>query len=463
MSVMSNLGTYRPAISFRLLRIEARRSAGLLLFPALVLLAGWLAYGQLPGVPLWISSVVVARDAVLLIGPVAGGLAAWAAARERMRGAEDLLLSTARPASARRLTTALGTALWALLAYTLVAAGILGWTYYLGAWGSPTLWPVLSGLLGVLACASLGFASGVWVRSRFTPPLVAVVLFFLLYYPNGLFEGNWIRWLSPGIWLNASVYQGFYPDLGLRPALFLGGLSLCALAAVALRGERGGAARGALVVGAGLAATGMWMTHAAHYTPGGYLEDRTASIPHTPVCREAAVMVCVHPAYSSLLGDLSREFNQMLEPLAGLQGVPTRAEMRGTAPHPDEAEGVLYFIEPEPVGPAATDRETQILQLTSLHDIMRDPNAPQPVDPAALGPGGQYTPWIGAEGAQEAISAWIQNRGYPFHCDQSSEEYVAVCRAAERFDRLGPARQRAWLEANWADLRAYKVRLEDLP
>ena len=38
-----------------------------------------------------------------------------------------------------------------------------------------------------------------------------------------------------------------------------------------------------------------------------------------------------------------------------------------------------------------------------------------------------------------------------------------ICQAVERFSRLSPAEQRAWLEAHYADLRAGRLGLDDLP
>ncbi len=45
----------------------------------------------------------------------------------------------------------------------------------------------------------------------------------------------------------------------------------------------------------------------------------------------------------------------------------------------------------------------------------------------------------------------------------SARDQAAIDAAVARFAALDPVAQRAWLEANWADLRAGSLTLDDLP
>ena len=51
-------------------------------------------------------------------------------------------------------------------------------------------------------------------------------------------------------------------------------------------------------------------------------------IPYTPVCSQAALPVCVHPAYSAELSQLSTLINHLAIPLIGLPGAPVQADQR---------------------------------------------------------------------------------------------------------------------------------------
>ncbi len=449
----------RPSEWFALsdmMRIEARRSIGRAFFPAIAVLAGFLAAGSLAEIPLWIDTSIVVRDTALVLGPVLAGAAAWMAGRERVRGMEELLESTARPAGARTLTTAAATTLWGVLAYAVVAAGLIGWTYFRGAWGEPPIWPIVTGLLTVLACASLGYALGAWLHSRFTAPLVAVALFSVLYFPVGLPETSPLHWLTPTIRMEGSVYYGLFPNLGLEHSVFLTGLALASLAAAGLRRARKSpVAWGITLAGSFLVAVGAGMVWAGGYRAESMFAADLPVIPHTPICNERRpVAVCVHPAYKSLLEDLSAHANWTLEPLLGLPGVPERLEQGAVGMTPEEAGGTLTFADGLTLGPAASSQSklSVISSAVPVYDLVVDLN-----NPAVAATGED------ARKVQDSISYWLYNRGNPFPCKEVSGNWRTICEAAERFEQMQPTRQRAWLEENWADLRAGKLGMEDLP
>lgn len=71
--------------------------------------------------------------------------------------------------------------------------------------------------------------------------------------------------------------------------------------------------------------------------------------------------------------------------------------------------------------------------------------------------------------AQNAIQVWMLRRadrevlcGDPRRSGPPTYP-AASCETAERFAALSPKEREAWLEENYAELRAGKLKLEDLP
>src|SRR6184192_2834536 len=110
----------------RLLRIELRRSAALVLMPVIAVL--WLIWPigpQLIPIALWNHRSTTIQSMVLALGPFAAGAGAWTAYREHRRGALDLLATTARSAATRGLAALAASAFWAALGYVAPAVVIL--------------------------------------------------------------------------------------------------------------------------------------------------------------------------------------------------------------------------------------------------------------------------------------------------------------------------------------------------
>ncbi len=144
-----------------MLRIEARRSVGLLFFPVLVLATFWVAREYLPnGVALWTATAYAGKQTVIFLGPLMAGLAAWTAGRNGRRGIDELLASTPRSAASRDLTTWAAVALWGVLAYAGTVAVLSMITYPRATWGSPPLVFLAEGLFSLLAYSAIGYAAG---------------------------------------------------------------------------------------------------------------------------------------------------------------------------------------------------------------------------------------------------------------------------------------------------------------
>ena len=448
-------------MSGRLLLIELRRGAGLWLLLALPLF--FLAHSDLPQIaPLWFQTSIITRDAAVFIGPILAGVAAWLGAREERRGLGDLLHTTPRPAFARRLTSYAGTALWGVAIYCLIGLVVMAFSWSRASWGGPFFGPMLVGLVAVPVYAALGFAIGRRLPSRFTPPLMTIALLFLSLFVGGLRE--WYAFLSPVVSINGSVWWGIYPDLTMPQGLFLIGVGGLALASVAFARRSSRRYRLATALCAVLVVVSVGITWYA--APGGRFPFFDAHyrpqtiIPYTPVCADAPLPVCVHPAYRASIGDTITTLNRRAAPILGLPGVPTLAEQGYPGARADPTGETLWF---------SLFGRQEYLPLSVVPRLVRDPYPSQSTEAAKRCPGADPQ---SCDFAQEAIGRWLLRQG-GIADDQFGRIFVsatmnstaspAIDTAVDRFAALDPQAQHAWLVAHFADLRAGRLTLEDLP
>jgi hypothetical protein len=445
-----------------LLRIEFRRNAGLLL--GLIIVAGAYLFGwDYLGSPLtrWSDGSVLLRDLGIFAAPFLGGIAAWMAGRERRRGAGELLETTPRPEFSRHLTTWSATALWGILGYALIGAVILLITYLRAAWGSPAVLVILVGGLTFPAYAALGYALGYYVPSRFTAPLAAIGIFagqFLAATPQ--FP---LAFLSPAVMLEYEVWFGVKPDgVQIPQTLVLIGLVGIGLGSLAIRRRRGIFRWSGLLGGGALIALGAVILPTNPAASPDTKLPQYEMVSYEPVCEAGVVPVCVHPAYESMLGEISASADQLVEPLAGLPGLPERIEQLplggdyfwGTLAAPPTEEDTLGLdlypgAEGEEHAIAAglvSDTREPIL-VTSYADILYERGS----------------------AAQNAVQIWmLRSIDKKVRCGDPGSDGVpkystASCEAAERFAALTPVEREAWLEENYSGLRAGELTLKDLP
>lgn len=443
-------------MSGRLLLIETRRGVGLWLLLALPLF--FLTHRDLPQIaPFWFQTSLIVRDAAVLIGPLLAGVAAWSGAREGRRGLGELLRTTPRPAFARRLGTYAGAALWGIAAYCLIGLVITALSWSRATWGGPFFGPMLVGLVAVPVYAALGFAVGQRLPSRFTPPLIVIALFFLSLFVGGLHE--WYAFLSPVVSISPSVWTGIQPELAVQQSAFLLGVGGAALASVALTSRfRWPAALGvaacALLVGGGAAL--VWRDAPVRGGQELSTDPRHRSfpvIPYAPVCADAPLPVCVHPAYGASLDDTTTTLNRLVAPILGLPGVPTRAEQGYPGLRPDPTRETLWF---------SLFGRPEYLPISVVPPLMHDPDSWQPVEAAkrCLSPDPQT-----CEAARTVLGRWLLHQ-VGIADDQIGGAFPdtpAVGAAVARFAALDPATQRNWLREHFDDVRAGRVPLDDLP
>lgn len=450
-------------MSRRLLLIEMRRTIAVLLALPLFLLAwqtlgGWFARP----VVLWPDLSFVIGKGATLIGPVLAGAAAWMAGRERRRGLAELLHTTPRAPFPRLLTTLVGTLCWGALAYGAFVIFALLWTARRATWGGPDGWPIVVGLLALALYATFGFLVGTVIPSRFTAPLVALAVFaaqISLPFVDRLHPALYpLQWLFPTAYIDATVWFGSLPAVVPFQALFVAGLTAVGLAVLARYSDRPRAlwSSVAVTVALVLIVAGVWGV--LRYAPtqmearARWYPDRPARV-YTPVCSTAPLPVCVHPAYVAALPQASADLNTLLAPLIGVPGFPSRAEQSApsTISQAVQIVGALPF--------ALDSYNTYNARTTALFcaiyacptDTLVPIGTPQPGDLA-----------------RAAIAAWLWDRvegqTYSRFDSCGMGGYTSdVCAAAARFASLDPQTQHEWLVAHFADLRAGRLTLEELP
>jgi hypothetical protein len=487
----------------RMLRIELRHNAMVLMLPAVAVLFWFTAYRRVMAMPpLWNMRAASLQmySVIDLVTPLTGA-AAWMGTREHRRRVADTVGNTPRSRSQRLLVTWAATTIWAMLGYLACLAVVYGITARQASWGGPLWWPAVVAAAAVPAFTALGFAAGVLMPTRFTAPFVAIAAFFVLALSTELIGHNsnsyWqvtpivaINW-NVGSNFGVATFYPFLPDLSIAQAMFLTGVAVTLLGALALptRTAKTGRAAAAGVTTAGLAAavTAVLLVGTATMDPHGMtripaLHDAANDQPirFTPVCSHTAVPVCLNPAYASYLASTTAALTPVLNQIAGLPGAPARilqeaatytfdprgGEEVAPAEHNGDAAPVYYLLLPiQLLGPSMTTA-----QMASQVKWFDGPNIL--ADLVGAGPG--------ASQAQNAVAAALD-----MTLGQMSTDVVVVNEeapgglslsqvpglirgtaaqpAAQRFAALPAQARRAWLAGHLAALRAGQITLAQLP
>jgi hypothetical protein len=456
----------------RLLAIEMRRNEYRWLFPIL-LIGSWLTVAEPLDAPVlfWPDVSVRIRNTFWLLGPFAAMVAAWMACRERRFAVEDLLATTARSALQRRLLTWAATTLYALAAYVLVGLYAFAWALTRTDWGEPDWGVILVGCLGIPAYAALGFGLGALKPRRAS----AFAVFLGLGLATVVLAADnldWTAFLTPVPRVERSPWSGVTPDVATRQIVYLLGLGALSLGLVARSTHRGWgsrlwlttAATVVVVSAATIAARVPDATARPILLPGTTEPDPGAPLPgaYRPVCSDAAVPVCVHPAFRPLLDETSGEINRLLAALDGLPDRPTRVELL-PVPQTDPPPGTLsLLIRSSGVAGDLMDA-THTVAESLLYPVPPD-LASAAADASAPASGWQ---------TRNVVLAWaLTAAGRPIACrdDQVADHggdrqrlFLAPCESLQRFAALDPAVRQAWLRDRLSDVRAGLVALEELP
>jgi hypothetical protein len=492
-----------PRNMARLLWVELRHNAMPLVLPLIAVVLWFDCYriaATLPPLWVWRLFYILGQGHALVdFAPFVAGIAAWMGSRDGRRGMADLVTATVRPRWEAQLATWAATVIWAVGAYLVCMAVML---YLLGrsvAWGGPPWWPIAVDGVGVAAFASVGFAAGARFPARFTPPVVAFGAVLAIGMSSQTGFASFRGWalilptMSNGNFgQDAGIFYQFLPDLPIARVMFLAGIAVAAVGLLGLPATAGGprlrrVAAVVTVAGAASAVAAVVLAVTAQMGPYGavipVLHDAASDkpIPYTPVCRDAAIPICVQPAYRPYLGDLTAAVGPVAREVAGLPGAPVRttqiaALFTGQQPGPRGGVGQIVTLGGSPAvlsmptGAIALpgsfgSRDTGFVGQTKIevvHAFVAPGNAfgdpaQVAVEAALLQHAGIP---LGAQPQALANSPWPLPGGGP----RSTARYPQpVAAAAQRLAALPAGARHAWLATHLAALRAGQLTLAQLP
>ncbi len=488
-----------PRGAARLLWLELRRNTMPWILPLIAALFWFDSYRPSTATPLLYGMRTFWNmgegHSIIDFGPFVAGVAAWMGSRDGRRRLADLVTATARSRWAAQMATWAATAIWAVAAY-LAFVGVMFAVYaHQGVAGTPPWWWVAVGATAVTAFSAAGFALGAYWPSRFAAPVAAFggfLAMFLSFQTGSSHFSGWALILPTNSNSNfdgspltdAGIFYPWLPDLPIARMMFVAGIGVVALGLTGLPARVGGhwlrrAAALITVAGVALAGTGVGLARTAQVAAHGVvisaLHDAAddAPITYTPACgRAAGVPVCLNPAYSRWLPDVTAALAPVLIQVAGLPGAPARVTQISAAS----------------AGPWAITLSGRPALLRLSLGLL---NTPGPCD-FCRGPvtTRQFAGWIrllfaqsfvGAgqspgSPAQQAVGAvLLQRAGMPFGAQPGlmagTENFPPpglgttgpVYAAARRLASLPAAARRNWLATHLAALRAGRLTLSDLP
>jgi hypothetical protein len=335
-------------VTGRILGIELRRSNAR--WMALLLLPAALLFGE-AGRGLTVLALDQ-RQALVEAFPLAMGVAAWHARRERRSRMDELLATTARPRWQRVLPGAAALAIGALAAYLVATAVNIGMVVAAGGYLSAVAVPIIAvGGLALLVGVSFGLGLGRWLPFVLIPPLLVVYLAAAVFLgdteaytegPNASFEPP--GWLL--LWGDLQVVGTEFDFAAVTARAHLGqGLWAVALATAGLivfataRRRTGAAAIVAVVLGAAVAVAVLPERYADAY----HLDPGAAAL----VCTPETPRVCVMRAHQPALADLRGPAREALAVLAAkLPDAPTKVvETSYMDPPPPRADTVYVALQ----------------------------------------------------------------------------------------------------------------------
>jgi len=479
----------------RLFRIELRRSPVILAAVVIALLTWWqMRAGLRVGVVRWRDISYVAGNPIIEVSAIAAAMAAFVAGREYRRRTVEQVSVSSFGRIGRDLAVALPVLLWCVAGYMVVVAGFFLYAAMHATWGGPEWAYAQIALAATVAGVAFGWLVGTVARHRLVPLLVMgfVAAAHVSYPVTQQFrvvervqpDGN-VNFMNTESWWRLLVPWEMLDFVTVSGIIALGTLWLVALAALFWCAAWWWSYRSALALACGaLAAMVAGVAGAGLGTNDA--RDRQFHTPAyvQPVCEtrlEGQIAVCLHPQDAALLDESAGTIAGLMEPIAGISGVPARFEgQQGERIGEDHVLFSLYD---------ATTVSQPYFQESIIREVVRPPSvrsnfgmdAPQYVvtawlleeagipvreDPERY----LFAPLslvLRAEPAQAAgISDWDEldrRYGVDLSRDELDAFEAEVHGALERFHALPDDERRAWLTENWAALTSGELALEDLP
>jgi hypothetical protein len=404
----------------RVLRLDARRTALLVAVPVLTLVGTTATVLSLcPSVAYWDNTVVALVNAVRFLGPVAAGLAAWAAVRERpLDYLRDL---TARSPATGVLFDLLLLSSAALVSYVAVTVLVVAVTLVQEEAGHPHPLGAVAGAGALVLHVVVGYLTGRVVPHRVTAALVLAVtsLWAALRVPGV----SWWSLLPPAALPHLDLFTTLRPAVFAAQVLWATGLTATLILGYVMWVTR----RFLLVLPLAVA---LAATTAATLDLRGSSAGTVASVPAEPVCRRWPLTVCVHPALRDALPRLMEQVTPVAARLNGTPGAFTRVEQRPAWMPVTVAGGVAAVHVDENLSPGYAARAVR-----QISEGLKDARA-------------CATP----NGYRAMVDAWLLG---------DDPRAVPDTRAARRFASWSERRRRAWLRHHFAEYRTCALDRED--
>ncbi|GAA1978893.1 hypothetical protein [Catenulispora subtropica] len=307
----------------RLVRLEARRNAMLLLLPLVVAMFWFDTYQTAMATPnVWgTRGYIFQRHLLFDFAPFIAGAAAWSGSRDSRRDMLDMVTITSRPRWVTLLASLSATIGWALLGYAVCVAALYSAIAGRHPFGTVPWWPLVVGAASVIVLCALGFVAGVFFPGRFAAPVIAIIALLLVEVGSrsvAVSNRSSYALLSPTnaesqtvtLFPDLGLFYPDSPDLSIVQVMFLIGITVVLLGLMGLPAVAGGPrlrviAALAAVAGLALTGTAVHLAGTAQATATGMMsvpalhqsaEDQP--IVYHPVCTGAAIPVCVHPAFA---------------------------------------------------------------------------------------------------------------------------------------------------------------------
>jgi hypothetical protein len=414
----------------RALLIEVRRSPLAWGAPLLVFLGALATWrGLAPGVVLGDTTTTALLGSVQLSGPVAAGLAAWAAGRERRRRLQAVRILGVRSAATPPLLELAACVTWAVATFGVVAVAFVVRDALLDGYGGVSLTVLSAATLGLVVHVVLGYAAGRAVPRAVTPPVVVLALYgaVVLNLDHG---GEPFYLLSPVTVEQADAFHTWQRFLPLAQAAWYAALAVAVTGVLALALDRSRTAAAVTVAatcGAALAAGAVLSFDGRFFAP------QARAFPY--VCSAYTVRVCVHPAFQAALPQLATRVGAVAERLQGTPGSFRAVEQRPRPPLAPPPPGVRA-IALDDLAPGRID--------AVVVDLTRGLLDPRACLYSAGNPRGVLVSAV--------VAAWLAG-----DLDQATWVFPEQERAARTLAAMSEKERRAWLAANFDRFRGCRL------
>ncbi|MBO2448119.1 hypothetical protein J4573_13530 [Actinomadura barringtoniae] len=406
----------------RVLRLEARRTALLVAVPLLTAVGAAVAWVSLAPVAYWDNSVIALMNSVRLLGPLAAGLAAWTAVRERRL---DYLrdLTPRSPATGAFMDMLLLSGA-ALIAYAAVSAVVVIGTFLRDEAGPLHLTGVLAGAAALVMHVVAGYLAG-----RLVPRLATVVVVVVatwLWSALRVPATSWVSLLPPAALNRVELFTGLRVGVLLSQTLWSAGLTAAMILAYAWWTTRRHLLAAALAAALALV---VFATLRLESTGG----QAVGPVAIDSACREWPITVCVHPALRDGLPALMNAATPLAARLNDTPGAFTKVEQRPDTSEATLVHGVasIHLRDLEPGYEADAVRQ--------IRNELVDPGACSVPKPAAA----QY---------RSLIDAWLVGAEPPA---------ISDLRAARAFGLWTEEQRRGWLRVHYRDYHRCALNARD--